>query len=358
MRACISYFSALLSSRTPLLRAAENGEMVPALRRAGRRTNVALLIMVLAAFGSGWVAFASGRPTSASITTAVHGLFGVAVVVLLPWKSMIIRRAAALRVASVALLVLIVGCLLAGFVQLFAGYLVVAGVSPMQVHVGAAVLSLPFLAWHLFRSRPQRLRRVDLSRRVLLRASTLSLGVGVGYALLAAVAAWSSPGRPRASTGSRSLEASAIPATTWLFDTVPDLDPSTHRVDVAGRRLSAGELAGGGVVRARLDCTSGWYVDAEWTGTRLADLVAPELLAAGRSLVVRSVTGYTRSFPIEDADSLWLAVSCGGQLLRPGTGAPVRLVAPGRRGFWWVKWVASVEVSSEPSWQQPPFPLQ
>ncbi|MDT5134639.1 MAG: hypothetical protein QOE41_3950, partial [Mycobacterium sp.] len=35
-----------------------------------------------------------------------------------------------------------------------------------------------------------------------------------------------------------------------------------------------------------------------------------------------------------------------------------RIVAPGRRGFWWVKWVASVEVVDEPWWWQPPFPLQ
>ncbi|HEY5845778.1 MAG TPA: hypothetical protein VIT42_03195, partial [Microlunatus sp.] len=72
-------------------------------RRAGRRTNVALLIMLSGAFVSGWVAFASGRPSTATLTTAVHGLFGVAVVVLLPWKSVIINRAARLRSASVVL---------------------------------------------------------------------------------------------------------------------------------------------------------------------------------------------------------------------------------------------------------------
>jgi len=34
----------------------------------------------------------------------------------------------------------------------------------------------------------------------------------------------------------------------------------------------------------------------------------------------------------------------------------VRLVAPDRRGYWWVKWVTAVELSSAPWWWQPPFP--
>ena len=313
--------------------------------------------MLIAAFLSGWLAFASGRPTMASLTTALHGLFGVAVVVLLPWKSMIIRRAPGLRLASLALLILVVGCLLAGFVELFVGYVLIAGISPIQVHVGAALIAVPLLVWHLTRHRRQQLRRTDLSRRALVRVGTIALGAGAGYALLAVAAGWSTA-RPRAATGSRPVDPDAIPATIWLFDSVPRLDAGEHRVLVAGRSVRPADLAGGGTVRARLDCTSGWYADAEWGGTRLADLVPPERLAAGNSLVVRSVTGYTRSFPTADADSLWLAVTCQGRPLQPGTGAPVRLVAPGRRGFWWVKWVASVEVSAEPSWRQLPFPAQ
>ena len=44
--------------------------------------------------------------------------------------------------------------------------------------------------------------------------------------------------------------------------------------------------------------------------------------------------------------------------LETGHGFPVRLVVPGRRGFAWVKWVASVEPDAAPWWWQPPFPLQ
>ena len=111
-------------------------------------------------------------------------------------------------------------------------------------------------------------------------------------------------------------------------------------------------------MRARLDCTSGWYTEAEWTAVSLADLLPPEQLVAAASIEVVSMTGYRRRFPVDDAGSLYLATGYQGVPLRPAYGAPVRLVAPHRRGFWWVKWVASVELSDLPAWGQSPFPLQ
>ena len=77
----------------------------------------------------------------------------------------------------------------------------------------------------------------------------------------------------------------------------------------------------------------------------------------GRSIEVRSVTGYARRYPLADAPVLWLATRVGAAPLSPGHGYPARVVAPGRRGFWWVKWVASIEVNDAPWWLQPPFPL-
>ena len=333
------------------------------LRRAARRTNLGLLVMLVGAFVSGWVAFASGRPTTATLITAVHGLFGVAVVAMLPWKSMIIRRSAGLRAASLALLVIIVCCLLAGFVQLFAGYVVVLGLTPIQMHVGAAAIAVPLVVWHVLRHRRQWPRRSDLSRRALLQDAALAVGVGAAYGLAVTAALVTRADRPRTATGSRpvadAITVDAIPATIWLFDRTPPLDPATHQVVVAGTPLSMAELRRRAQeIPARLDCTNGWYADAIWGGVPLADVVPADLLAGAASLRVRSMTGYERSFPAADARELWLAVSCQGQPLRSGHGAPVRLVAPGHRGFWWVKWVASVDVSDQPSWLQPPFPLQ
>ena len=211
----------------------------------------------------------------------------------------------------------------------------------------------------MLRHRRQRPRRSDLSRRRLLTAGLFAIGVGTGYAALEGIGRLAdSSSASRLPTGSHRLEPDRFPATIWLFDRVPVV-AKTHRVTVAGRPVSVSTLdARATVVTARLDCTSGWYADADWSGVPLTELIAADELGAATSLVVISVTGYRRTFPIGDARRLWLATRCQGRLLDAGHGAPVRLVAPGRRGFWWVKWVASVELSERPVWAQSPFPLQ
>jgi DMSO/TMAO reductase YedYZ molybdopterin-dependent catalytic subunit len=129
------------------------------------------------------------------------------------------------------------------------------------------------------------------------------------------------------------------------------------RVSAGGvsREFPAGELAGADTVRAVLDCTNGWYSEQTWRGTRLDRFLPP---GAGGSVLVISVTGYRRRLPAADAPGLLLATHVAGAPLSAGHGAPVRLVAPDRRGFWWVKWVTAVELSDEPWWLQSPFPLQ
>jgi DMSO/TMAO reductase YedYZ molybdopterin-dependent catalytic subunit len=61
---------------------------------------------------------------------------------------------------------------------------------------------------------------------------------------------------------------------------------------------------------------------------------------------------------LDDVDSLLLAFKVAGEPLTPVHGFPARLVAPGWRGYNWVKWVQSIEVSRESPLLQPPLPLQ
>ena len=151
-----------------------------------------------------------------------------------------------------------------------------------------------------------------------------------------------------------------MPVTQWFTDAVPGEAARTLDLVAGGRttRLRVAELDRGDTVTAVLDCTGGWYAEQEWRGVRLDRLLAGLDLPGGGSVDVVSVTGYRRRLPLADAGSLLLATSCAGQRLSPGHGAPVRLVAPGRRGYWWVKWVARVEVVDAPWWLQPPVPLQ
>jgi hypothetical protein len=331
---------------------------ISGLRRAGRRTNVALLVVLVGAAATGGLAFAVGTPIPAWLATLVHGLFGLAVVLLVPWKTVIVRRAPGLRVASLSLVVLIAICVASGLFEVFIGYGVLWRLSPMQVHVGSAALAAPLLAWHVVRHRPQRLRRLDLSRRTLLRTGALAAGVAATYGTLEGIGRLAgSASASRIATGSHYLSPGAAPATMWLFDQVPYL-ATDYRVQIAGVEFAVADLKSRSTaIRARLDCTSGWYTEAEWTAVSLADLLPGEQLAAATSIEVVSITGYRRRFPADDAGSLYLATGYQGEPLRPAYGAPVRLVAPNRRGFWWVKWVVSVQLSDLPAWGQPPFPL-
>ncbi len=330
------------------------------LRRAGRRTNLGLLLLLVGSFATGWLAFATAGPVSARVAAVAHGVLGLGLVVLTPWKVVVARRAPRLTPASLGLAAVVLICLVAGVVEVLVGPGVGAGLTPIQVHVGAAFVIVAFLVEHVLRHWRPRLARVsDLGRRRLLRTAAFVAAAGGTYLVVDVVGRTNRAFTARAATGSHPIPATDIPATTWLFDRVPVLDRTTHRVVVSGTPLSVAELDGRGrPVPARLDCTTGWYADATWTGVALSDLLEPAAVAQARSVVVTSVTGYHRRFGVDALPRLFLATRVEGGLLGTGTGAPVRLVAPGHRGFWWVKWVASVELSAVPASAQSPFPLQ
>jgi DMSO/TMAO reductase YedYZ molybdopterin-dependent catalytic subunit len=143
-----------------------------------------------------------------------------------------------------------------------------------------------------------------------------------------------------------------------MFDSVPQVNVDDWRLVVAGRSWSYAELASyDDKVTALLDCTGGWYSEQTWEGVLVQRLLPPEAQSSA-SLNVRSLTGYSRRFDLNDAPGLLLATRVNDGALDPGLGFPVRLVAPGRRGFTWVKWVSSIDAEALPWWWQPPFPLQ
>jgi hypothetical protein len=263
---------------------------------------------------------------------------------------------------SVVLAVLALGSLAFGFASATGVLREVAGQTALWVHIALALLVVVPLAWHVV-ARPVRPRRADLTRRTFLRAGVLAAVGGGLYAGMEGVGRLvGAAGAGRRFTGSYALDPEVMPVTSWIDDAVPLVDASSWRLavtDADGRRvLSGDELAalGTATVRATLDCTSGWCVTADWTGVPLARLlgrIGPE----HRSVRVGSLTGYDRYLPLSDLDHLLLATGFDGRLLTAGHGFPARLVAPGRRGFWWVKWVGEVELSRRPSWTQPPFPL-
>jgi DMSO/TMAO reductase YedYZ molybdopterin-dependent catalytic subunit len=330
-----------------------------------------LLVVLVAALATGGLAFAAGTGWGRQVVVA-HALAGLAVLVLAPWKSPIVRRGLARRAGpgrwvSVTFGVLVLVAVAAGLAHATGTLTALGPVSAMQVHVGAALVALPLLAWHAAARGGARPRRTDLSRRALLRAGAVAGGAGLLWlAVEGATRLARLPGAGRRFTGSLAVaDPGRIPVTQWLDDRVQLVDPGAWRLSVvagdATREWTYEELAGfGDRVEAVLDCTGGWYARAAWEGARLDRLLPPGVLdGAGRtaSLVVASVTGYRRRLPLADAGSLLLATRLDGRPLGAGHGFPARLVAPGRRGFWWVKWVVAVEADPAPWWRQPPFPL-
>jgi DMSO/TMAO reductase YedYZ molybdopterin-dependent catalytic subunit len=365
---------------------------------AGRRTNLGLLGGLLLALGTGGLAFGVGTGW-ARWAAGAHAAAGLALLLLGPWKSVIVRRALARRpprrgrIVGLGLAGLVAVALATGFGHSTGLLRSLGPVTAMQVHVGAALATLPLALWHVL-GRPQRPHRTDLGRRGLLRAGALAGAAGLAWAAAEGLERLAGlPGGRRRFTGSYaagSMDPAAMPVTQWLDDPVPELEAGRWRLRVrAGGRVrdwSYGELAAfSDRLRATVDCTGGWYAEQDWEGAWLDRLlpegVSPDRLlppprgpgergpvdrvpvdreapAGGRgSVVVTSTTGYRRRFPVSQRRRLLVATRVGGRPLAPGHGFPARIVAPGRRGFWWVKWVDQIEVSADPPWWQPPFPL-
>jgi DMSO/TMAO reductase YedYZ molybdopterin-dependent catalytic subunit len=335
---------------------------------AGRRTNLGLLALLAVALATGVLAFGMGSAWARWAVVA-HGAAGVGILLLAPWKSAIARRGLRRRGAgswaSVVFTALVLIALTAGLAHATGLLTAIGGITAMQVHVAAALGSIPFGVWHVL-ARRVRPRRTDLSRRSLLRAGTLAAGSVAAYGAVEGIVRLAVlPGGDRRFTGSfeqASGEPDRMPVTQWLLDGVPRIDPDGWRLAILAdgrevRSFTLAELDGRREeVEAVLDCTGGWYSRQVWEGLPLDRLMGP-IAPSFRSVVARSATGFARRYPLRDAGALWVATRVAGRPLGPGHGFPARIVAPNRRGFWWVKWVTSLELEATPWWWQPPFPL-
>ena len=323
---------------------------------SGRRTNLTLAALLLAALASGFWSFATGTDWLLD-PSIIHGVLALAILVLAPWKSVVIKRGLGRsrrgQAWSVLFLVVVLVAITSGLAHTADWARAIAGLTMMQIHVGAAVVALILGIGHYVR-HPQRPRPPDLDRRAFLRLATTGAVASVlwwGWDRLA--------GAKRRFTGSHeagSFDPTGFPVTSWINDVPPAIAAATWEVEIDERKFSLEDLAAMAEadIEATIDCTGGWYSTQNWRGVRLDRLIEA---GAWRSIEVVSATGYARRYPVRDLDRLWLAVAAGGKPLSVGHGFPARIVAPERRGFWWVKWVVAIRPSMTPWWVQSPFPL-
>jgi DMSO/TMAO reductase YedYZ molybdopterin-dependent catalytic subunit len=332
-------------------------------RLTSRQVDVLLELLVVLLVTTGITSLAVGTSWSRAFT-ALHAIGGFALVALAPAKvrgsvKTGLRRRRATRWLSLALVALVIVTIALGFLHSTGLWFGVGYWSPLWTHMLAAFGLLGVFVWHVL-SRPDRPKVADLDRRAVLRgAGVVALASGAYGTQELAVRVLGLAGGTRRFTGSHeiaSFEPALMPTVSWINDRPPrSTRPAGWQLDIGGEIVAIEDLEElSRPVTATLDCTGGWWSTQAWDAVPLSALLDDR---QARSIKVTSTTGYSRLFPRSDRDHLYLAVGYGGQPLRRSHGAPVRLVAPGRRGPWWVKWVRSVQLDDRPWWLQLPFPV-
>jgi len=342
--------------------------------------NLAILILGAAELVTGYLSLTHGTPQWAA-ALHIHRILGFGIVALLFWKGRnILARLLVWRLwkrqwpaysLSLFLLTALLTALGLGIAWSHLGYFSFAGISGVSWHIYLSLALAPVLLWHVLRHRYNLRTRYWAERRNALRMGGLALaGLALWQAGELANRLASLPGANRRFTGSYlrgQMAGNGFPATSWLNDSPEPVEISGWQLKVTGLvgrplEISHSDLAGWteryGTIRATLDCTGGWHTTQDWTGLPLqAVLDLAEIRPQAASITVRSITGYFRRFSLEEAEGYLLATNVGTERLSHWHGFPLRLVAPGKRGFEWVKWVDSIEVNDTSKWWQPPLPV-
>jgi DMSO/TMAO reductase YedYZ molybdopterin-dependent catalytic subunit len=328
-----------------------------------RLVDASILAAVVAAVATGVGSAFAGRPSDAWVFV-VHGTAGIVLAVFLGWKLRRVRRRLrpsqwdASVAVSVLTLLAALGTLATGVYWGFGGTLRLLHWNGLMVHVALGGVLVVALLGHLMR-RWRRPRRADVAgRRTALQYVAVVGGGGVAWRLQQALTA--SLGVATRFTGSREQagDGTDFPVTSWVADDPDPVDAAAWRLRIEGavdaeRSYGYDALVATDRRRATLDCTSGWYTTRDWSGVRVGRLLDAAGVDAHATWVsFRSVTGYRWSLPIGEARETLLATHVDDARLDHGHGFPVRLVAPGRRGFQWVKWVEAVEVRTDPDYGQ------
>jgi cytochrome b561 len=333
-----------------------------------RGTDWSLALLVALLFASGLGTWFAGDESDAWVFAA-HGILGASLAALLVWKLRRVWRRLVTperwdrrTIAGALALTLVSVTLISGWLWITAGYLTFAGFTVLAWHAAlGAVLTLVVLIHLLLRAKRPRTRDFAGRRQLLEGAAIAGAGL-VAWRLQAPLnSLFGLPGERRRFTGSYeadSFAGTAFPTTSWVADDPQPLD-SGYTLTVDGLvarplRLDAADLERGDELVATLDCTGGFYSTQRWRGVNLSTLLSRAgPLADAHHVRVISHTGYRWSFGLDDAEGLLLATTVGGEPLSHGHGAPARLVAPGRRGFQWVKWVTRLELAAEPDYLAP-----
>ena len=135
---------------------------------------------------------------------------------------------------------------------------------------------------------------------------------------------------------------------------VPDVDPRTYRLTIAGEVDNPLDLTLADLTALPAEtCTvamplpDGSTRSAEWTGVPLADLLhRAGIRDRADRVVFRSANGMETSITAADAktDAVFLATKVDGRPLSADLGFPMRVVADGKYWYKWARWVVEIRV--------------
>lgn len=99
-----------------------------------------------------------------------------------------------------------------------------------------------------------------------------------------------------------------------------------------------------------MDCVEGWSVKLLWEGVLVEDILKETGIKPEAEVVIfHSVDGYTTSVELDyllDNDII-MAFKMNGVPLPPERGFPFQLVAEGKWGYKWAKWISEIELSED-----------
>ncbi|HJT59474.1 MAG TPA: molybdopterin-dependent oxidoreductase [Ktedonobacteraceae bacterium] len=330
-----------------------------------RLTDWNIAFATLVAFIAGIISLVSGHPEDWFIFV-VHGITGFWLLLLLwgklrrVWPRLIhLRRWDRRTIFGLLALLLVTLALGSGIWWVTGGEWYFAGFNLLNWHIALGFALTAIILFHMF-ARAKRLRKRDMvGRRRILHFGALLIGsIALWPAQQLTEHVLNLPGANERFTGSResgSYAGNAFPTSSWVADSPHSINVQTWRLLLDGaintpRAFSYDELVSvGDTLEATLDCTGGFYSTQRWRGVRIDHLLDQVTLHKdGHYVSFISVTGYRWSLPLEEARAALLATHTGAEPLSHEHGFPLRLVAPNRRGFEWVKWITRIEILNEP----------
>ncbi|WP_440951775.1 molybdopterin-dependent oxidoreductase [Methanococcoides sp. FTZ1] len=135
------------------------------------------------------------------------------------------------------------------------------------------------------------------------------------------------------------------------------LDPDDYRLEITGLVnktivLTYDDiLAYPSVSKAvTLICGEGWRYDAKWTGVKMETLLNEAgLQETAKTVIFYSEDGYSTALELDYLldNNIIAAYKINDITLPPEKGFPLQLVAEGKYGYKWAKWIVKIEVTDE-----------